>query len=316
MSGVDLLPLPLSRGLLGRYRTASRRQRRAGMVGGHQMRRKGQSLDFRDYEHYTPGDDIRHVDWRASARYGQVEDLLVRHYTAEEQLSLVISVDTRPSMALPEAMPKMQIAAWLAEAVADVALDSEDRVFMHRLFGEAGGGLDQLRGSGSRGRVRKILRRFVDYRGSVAFNKKPLIRCLAPTSVWIILTDLYFDSNDQSRMLAREIARAQEGLCWVILVDLDSWPHERAYLGHGARRIEGPGLSPTRNRFEVSDENLAQVETRIRRHKQHFFELIRRASCDRVSWHWPAEVVPAPVEFFKARFLGDKVLQRLFMKDA
>ena len=315
MSGLDLLPLPLSRGLLARYRVTTRRQRRAGMVGGHQMRRKGQSLDFRDYEQYSPGDDIRHVDWRASARYGQANDLLVRHYAAEEQLSLIISVDTRASMALPEAMPKLQIAAWLAEAIADVALDSEDRVFLHRLFGEAGGGLDQLRGSGARGRIRKSLRRFAGYQGGHSFNKKPLARCLAPTSVWVILTDLYFDNDAQSRMLAREIARAQEGLCWVILVDLDSWPHERTYLGEGARRIEGPGLAATHNRFEISDENLLQVETRIREHKQHFYNLTRRASCDRVPWHWPAEVAPVAADYFKNRFLGDKVLQRLFMKD-
>jgi len=313
VSTPELLPLPLSRGTLARYRMATRRQRRAGLVGGHQMRRKGQSLDFRDYEVYAPGDDIRHVDWRASARHGGTRDLLVRHYAAEEQLSLVISIDTRATMRLPEAMPKLQVAAWLTEAVTAIALDAGDRVFLHRLFGRAGDSLVGLRGTGSRGRVRKVLRRFAGEEGEV-LNTKPLSGCLAPTTVWLIATDLYFDDAAQTRRLAAEMARAQEGYCWVILVDLDSWPMERALLGEGARRIEGPGLDPRENRFEITDENLADVEAAIRAHKDALFARTRRASCDRTPWHWPVEADPAV--FFRERFLVDPVLQRLFMKDA
>jgi len=284
-------------------------------MGGHQMRRKGQSLDFRDFEHYVPGDDVRHVDWRASARLGRREDLLVRHYTAEEQLTLVVSVDTRPSMLFPEAMSKLQIAAWLAEAVASVALSSDDKVVLHRLFGASSGSLINLRGSQSAGRVRSILRRFAEHQDATTLNAKPLATSLPPTSVWLILTDLYFDTEAQSKTLARKIALAQEGLCWVILVDLDSWPCERIFLGEGARRIEGPGLDETQNRFEITEENLTSVETRIRDHKHRFFDLVRRASCDWVPWLWPGELEPEPETFFRSRFLGDKVIQRLFMKD-
>lgn len=309
-----LLPLPLSKGVLSRYRTAARRQRRAGLMGGHQMRRKGQSLDFRDYEHYAPGDDIRHVDWRASARYGAKNDLLVRHYTAEEQLTLVISIDTRPSMLLPEAMPKLQIAAWLAEALASVALESEDRVMLHRLFGPPGDSLTALRGARSRGRIRPCLRRFAA-KEATEINLRPLASALPPTSVWIILTDLYFDEKAQGDLLAREMARVQDGLCWVLLVDLDSWPLERALLGEGAREIEGPELDPKHNRFEITDENLDLVEGRIRGHKDRFFSLTRRASCDRIPWHWPADAADM-ADFFRGRFLEDRVLQRLFMRDA
>ena len=278
------------------------------------MRRKGQSLDFRDYEAYAPGDDIRHVDWRASARYGDSRDLLVRHYAAEEQLTMVISVDTRTTMHLPEAMPKLQIAAWLAEAVAAVALEAGDRVFLHRLFGAPPNSLVSLRGTGARGTIRKALRRFADHSSDEALNTKPLRDCLTPTTVWLIATDLYFDDETQTRRLAGEMARAQEGYCWVILADMDSWPMERALLGEGARRIEGPGLSPKENRYEITDENLALVERTIREHKDTFSMRTRRASCDRTPWHWP--VTPDLPGFFRERFLNDPVIMRLFMKDA
>jgi len=309
---IQLQPLPLSRGTLARYRMATRRQRRAGMVGGHQVRRKGQSLDFREYEHYQPGDDIRHVDWRASARYGDVNDLLVRHYAAEEQLTMVISIDTRATMHLPESLPKLQIAAWLVEATASIALASQDRIYLHRLFGPAANSLFSLRGTSSSGRIRAVLRRFAEEREETV-NLKPLRTCLAPTTVWVIATDLYFGGS--AARLAQEIARAQDGYCWVVLIDLDSWPLERAILGEGARRIEGPGLETKHNRFEITSANLAMVETKIRDHKDRFFAKTRRSSCDRVPWHWPVAGTE-PATFFRDRFLEDPVIQRLFMKDS
>ena len=66
---------PLSASFLQRYRLRARKRTRAAQVGAHLVRRKGASLEFRDHALYAPGDDIRHVDWRTSARLGRGEDL-------------------------------------------------------------------------------------------------------------------------------------------------------------------------------------------------------------------------------------------------
>ncbi len=160
MSQAILKPLPLSQAHLERFRLRTRRQHRATMVGGHQMRRKGQSLEFYDYRQYTPGDDVRHIDWRASARHGGRDELLIKNFAAEEHMALVISIDTRPSMFLPDAMSKLQVAAWIAEAVARITLRSADKVVLHRLFGKRNGSVDVLRGSGAMDRIRSTLERF------------------------------------------------------------------------------------------------------------------------------------------------------------
>lgn len=154
---MKLEPLPISRALLESYRLASHRQKRPGLVGGHQMRRKGQSLEFYDYRPYMPGDDIRHVDWRASARHGGTDHLLVRTYVAEEHLTLIISLDTRESMFMPHLMPKAQITAWLAEAISWITLRSADRIILHRLFGKPAGSLEVLQGTTGLTRIHPIL---------------------------------------------------------------------------------------------------------------------------------------------------------------
>src|SRR6267142_6478022 len=136
---------PLSTAFLEQFRLRARQRTRAGQVGAHLRRRQGQSLEFRDFTPYTPGDDVRYIDWRVSLRVGQRGDLLVRRFGAEEQLTLAVSVDNRPRMHLPEHAPKIVMAGWLARALGEVALRRGDRVVLHRLFGAGPPGVVELR---------------------------------------------------------------------------------------------------------------------------------------------------------------------------
>ncbi len=315
--------LPISRSLLERYRILSRRWRRPGMTGGHLMRRKGQSLEFRELTPYTLGDDIRRVDWRASARYGGESDLLTRDFMAEEGMTIAISIDTRDTMKLPAAMPKSHIAAWLAEGIASIAAGSDDRVLLHRLFGGSGGGLEKIKGARGSSRIRSCLERFEEREkpgkgqgGRRRLNLDVLRPELPPASVWIVITDLYFHWDERAEGLVRAIAEAQEGLRWVILVELDSWPHEKSILGEGARRIEGPGFDLENPQFHIDAESLQRVENNMAAHKRRFRELIPKAGLDSITWAWPGTPGLEPAAFFTDRFFDTKVFQRLFMRDA
>lgn len=51
----------------------------------------GRSLDFADLREYLPGDDVSDIDWKASARHG---DLLVKRYVADRKHTVFLVVDT------------------------------------------------------------------------------------------------------------------------------------------------------------------------------------------------------------------------------
>jgi hypothetical protein len=311
-----LEPLPISKAELERYRIASRYQKRPGLVGGHQMRRKGQSLEFYDYRPYLPGDDIRYVDWRASARVGKSEDLLVRTFTAEEQLTLIISLDLRDSMHLPAIMPKKLIAAWLTEAIAWIALRSGERVILHRLFGTPNGSTRELHGTRSTAGIGKVLNRFLSLKGTQnTVNLSVLERYLEPAVVWLIISDFYFDMDTEGKKLASRIAEAQDGMRWIILIDTDSWSYEKQYLGEGPRKIEGPGLFTSDHPLEIDAKTFLTVEERIKQHKQRFRDRVSRGAFDYICWKWPTGEQPDPPLFFEEHFGKDKVLRRLFMRE-
>ena len=103
-------------------------QRVEGTFGGaHRARSHGQSLDFADWREYQPGDDPRSIDVMAWARLDQ---LLVRVYEADVDLSVHILVDTSASMGFGS---KLRTALRLAASLAVVALMRNETVALSPL---------------------------------------------------------------------------------------------------------------------------------------------------------------------------------------
>lgn len=309
--------LPLMDDFLQQYRIQARRQIRRNLVGGHITRRIGQSLEFREYAPYYPGEDIRHVDWRATFRtHGghairQPDNWLLRRYQSEERLQLLLSLDLRDTMRYPEnpvrnqaplLTSKAQIGRWLCAALAMIALEERDGVVLHRLFGTSQPPVE-IR---ARDQIETLLNHIAVDDAAEHFNDTQLEQFLPPTAAWLIVTDFYF--TDANALIER-VASAPN---WVIFVELDSWPAERAAIQTGARLVDGP-LS-AQKRVNVTAERLQEVEARIAQNRRHVLESCPRA--DYTRWAWPVESNFDVEAFFRARFSEDVVLQRLFMKDA
>lgn len=112
-------------GTLERLQLRSRRRLAGQLVGGHRSRRYGASLDFADFREYQPGDDFRRIDYLTLARLDQ---LLIRLYDAEDDLTVRLIVDTSASMRTDA---KLRRACELAGAIGFVALTRRDRVELH-----------------------------------------------------------------------------------------------------------------------------------------------------------------------------------------
>ncbi len=62
-----------------------------GTSGEQRLRHKGRSTSFRELRDYTPGDEYRSIDWKATARR---DKLTVREYEDERSQNLIIMIDT------------------------------------------------------------------------------------------------------------------------------------------------------------------------------------------------------------------------------
>jgi uncharacterized protein (DUF58 family) len=313
----DALPVPSSQ--LDRYRLRLRQRDRGTVAGAHLIRQRGQSLEFREFRPYLPGDDIRHVDWRASARHHRRDELVVRTFEHEVQTRVVISIDSRATMRLPDVASKLQLARWFAEAMAYIAGRSGDSVTLHAL---EGGQVVELGSSADRWRIRRALQRVSALQSTSAASAAStrrswaaLDRALPPGSVWLVLTDLYFADEAEVMSLAARVRNAQQGSRWVVVVDFDSWACETCRVGQGLHRLEGPGVSAPELRVRLTSSLLDEVKGRIEERKRRFDRAAAAGGYDRLRWTWPPAADPAATAIFREHFFGQEIVRRLVMPD-
>jgi hypothetical protein len=138
---------------------------------------------------------------------------------------------------------------------------------------------------------------------------------LPPGSVWLVLTDLYVAGEAEVMSLAARVRNAQQGSRWVVVVDFDSWACETRRVGHGLRRLEGPGVSAPELRVRLTSDLLDDVKRRIDARKRRFDHAAAAGGYDRLRWTWPAEAEPAPTAIFREHFFGQEIVRRLVMPD-
>jgi uncharacterized protein (DUF58 family) len=95
-----------------------------GFVAGlHRSADFGFSQEFAEYRAYTPGDDLRHVDWNLFAR---TERCYLKRYRGESNSQLTVLLDASNSMQYTSGPPiKMDYARYLAAALFYLAIHNQ-----------------------------------------------------------------------------------------------------------------------------------------------------------------------------------------------
>ena len=109
---------------LSRLEATLRRETDSRRQGEQRSPNVGEGLTFSDYRRYTPGDDVRLIDWRVHAR---TDEYFIKQYEAERDLTVHILLDTSASMAYGEGdADKFEFAAKLGLGFAYVAAAGHD----------------------------------------------------------------------------------------------------------------------------------------------------------------------------------------------
>ncbi len=98
------------------------------MSGLHKSPFKGFSVEFAEHRQYGPGDEIRHIDWRA---YGKSDRYFVKEYEEETNLKAYIVLDASGSMGYAgtkAAVSKLDHARGLAAALSYLMISQRDAV--------------------------------------------------------------------------------------------------------------------------------------------------------------------------------------------
>lgn len=209
------------------------------LAGRHASRLRGRGLAFEELRHYQPGDDVRSIDWRATARRGSAH---VRVYNEERERPVLLIADQRVPMFFGSRRAmKSVVAAELAALAAWRTLHAGDRVG-GIVFNEAE--LVEIRPKRSQTAVLHLLHEVVRFNhalasdehahGEVTLNRvlEAALRRAAHDHLIVLISDLD-GADDETQRLATLLAAHNDVL--VVLT----------YDPLGASLVGQPGMIAT-----------------------------------------------------------------------
>jgi uncharacterized protein (DUF58 family) len=117
---------PTSLAKYGRLTLIARGLVEGFLTGVHKSPYKGFSVEFAEHRQYYPGDEIRHIDWRA---FGKTDRYYIKEYEEETNLRAYLLVDASGSMAYAgKQASKFQFAQYVAASLAYLMLHQRDAV--------------------------------------------------------------------------------------------------------------------------------------------------------------------------------------------
>jgi uncharacterized protein (DUF58 family) len=105
------------------------------ITGLHKSPYHGFSVEFTEHRQYMPGDEIKHIDWKA---YGKTDRFYIKQFEEETNLKSYLIVDASRSMdyASKGNIKKFEYASYIAAALSYLMIEQRDAVGL-TLFDEA-----------------------------------------------------------------------------------------------------------------------------------------------------------------------------------
>lgn len=180
----------------------------SALAGAYRSRFRGRGVDFLESRNYQPGDDIRNMDWRVTARTGKPH---TKVFQEERERPVLVVLDAGPSLFFGTRRRLKSVAAGqMAAAVAWSAVRRGDRIGGF-LF--APGRHRELRPAGGRRGAMRMIQGLVDWLepGPMnGINHEPMSAALErvrhavrPGSLVIVISDFFSLDEECNQHLSR-----------------------------------------------------------------------------------------------------------------
>jgi uncharacterized protein (DUF58 family) len=141
---------------LNRARSHFGTDTRGLLEGGRYALLHSRSLEFDDLRPYVRGDDVRDIDWKASARSGSV---LIKRFVDEKHHKILLVADAGRNMTAqaPSGEAKLDVAANILGAIGLITLGRADQIGM--VYGDGRGVVNIRQGRGET-HIENMMHRF------------------------------------------------------------------------------------------------------------------------------------------------------------
>lgn len=210
----EILP-PGARDALKSLELFARRVVDGMLHGAHRSRRKGVSTDFDHHKLYQPGDPLKHIDWKVSARHDRH---YVKRHIEDTALTVRIVVDRSASMLQASGGSSLYLqAARLAACLSYLVLAQRDLVGLVLASSEEALWLPPR---SVQQHLVQILQALATRQAAGGDHLQTCLRTLLERSerrgMLVVISDLMFDPEPVQRQIARLAAQGHDVLVFQI----------------------------------------------------------------------------------------------------
>ncbi len=262
------------------------------LAGQYQSVFKGRGMAFDEVRQYMPGDDIRLIDWKVSAR---MNDVYIKLFVEEREMTVMLLVDMSGSGDFGTAeQSKREVAAEMAALLAFSAIKNNDRVGLIIFTDRVEKFVPPKKGSKHVLRViTEILSFEPEGRGT---DLRSALEYLGHVSRHKSVAFLFSDFQDSDYEQSLKIAHRRHDLIPVVIAD----PMEERLPSLGVLMMQD--LETGRVvAFDTSPSQRAMYHRRVAQIRQWREAMFRRYKIDFINVQTDEPYVQPLVQFFKAR---------------
>lgn len=245
---------------LNRARSHFGTDTRGLLEGGRYALLHSRSLEFDDLRPYVRGDDVRDIDWKASARSGSV---LIKRFVDEKHHKILLVADAGRNMtaASPSGEAKVDVATNILGAIGLITLKRADQIGM--VYGDDRGCVNVRQGRGET-HIESMLHRY--YGHTLANSGASDISCqldyVATHYRHRMLIAVVSDEPEPTSRLEEDVSRlsGRHDVMWAMVSDIPAV---------GTPDAAGDGYDVASGRFVIGGANLGpRVVAAYRRAEQ------------------------------------------------
>ena len=245
----------------------------SALAGAYRSRFRGRGVDFLESRNYQPGDDIRNMDWRVTARTGKAH---TKVFQEERERPVLVVLDAGPTLYFGTRRRLKSVAAGqLAAAVAWSAVRRGDRIGGF-LF--APGRHREIRPAGGRRGAMRMIQGLVDWLQpeqqdadspeSLSTALERVRHTVRPGSLVVIISDFFGLDEHCNRHLSRLRQHSDVIGCQVLDAAEHELPAGRYPITDGEQAtVLDTARSASRNRYQaMSDQHLNEPRRLFQKH--------------------------------------------------
>jgi uncharacterized protein (DUF58 family) len=207
------------------------------LSGLHRAAVHGASVEFAEHKEYSPGDELRHVDWKA---YAKLDRYYVKQFEQESQLTVYLVLDASASMAFSGGgIAKLEYAGMALAAIAYLVIQQQDKVGLLACGDKA---LETLVPPRARTThlhdlmavLESLMARGATGDESPAAALARIAELTRRRRALIILASDLFDADDRTLQLLTQLRAQRHDVSVLHILD----PHERSFPFDGLTQFE------------------------------------------------------------------------------